>query len=252
MPRGSLLLALVALSLGLAGCKPGGSAEERRALKVAAAASLSDAFEELGRAFEASTGQEVDFTFTASGKIARQLAQGAPFDVFASANMAYVDEVIAEGAGLADARSVFAVGRLAVWVPEGAPPARLADLAEPRFERVGIANPEHAPYGVAAKDALAASGVLDDIQGRLAFGSSVHQALQFAETGNADAALVALSLVVDDERTTLVDRSLHRPLEYGATVASASPQKQRARAFVEFLTSEKGRAVLARYGLEAP
>src|SRR5262249_23213427 len=150
--------------------------------------------------------------------LAKQLDQGAPFDVFAAANVSFVDQVVKSGACDGGSKAMYARGRLVVWTRSGAgaaPPRSLADLADSRFAHVAIANPEHAPYGRAAEDALGRSGALDAVKPKLVFGENVQQALELAQTGNADAAIVALSLTIarNDGVSLPVDPTLHAPID---------------------------------------
>src|SRR5262249_12792818 len=146
-------------------------------VRVAAAADLSDAFNELGETFSREKGQRVEFVFGASGLLAKQLKEGAPFDLFAAANIAYVDEAVASGACDDGSNRKYARGHIAVFLREGgvSPPISLEDLADPRFRRIAIANPDHAPYGIAAREALANAGILDKVKDRLVFGENVRQ-----------------------------------------------------------------------------
>lgn len=248
---GSVLVA-AALALSSTGCSKSKS-DEDTPLRIAAAASLTSAFEAAGKAFETSSGHEVTFTFKASGKLAAQIAQGAPFDVFASADMSYVQDVIDSDSAIAETRSTFAVGRLVMWVPEGTPPASLGDLTASRFERIALANPDHAPYGAAARAALKNEGVWREVEKRLVFGSNVRQALQYGESGNADVALVALPLVLKaGGQHTPIDGSLHPPLEQGIVVLSHTKKRDEAQAFVDFLRSDSGAEILEGFGLAPP
>ena len=184
-------------------------------VRVAAAADLARAFPEIAAAFTAETHTPVDLTFGSSGLLARQLEMGAPFDVFAAADLALVDRVIAAGACRADTRTAYARGHLSMWWRADlavAPPTGLGDLADPRFRRIAIANPESAPYGRAAKEALTASGVWASVHPRLVYGENVQQALQFAQSGNAEVALVgrALACARQAGRATSTRRCMRR------------------------------------------
>ena len=131
---------------------------------MAAASDLTRAFEDLGKAFENKTHITPVFTFGSSGLLAKQIEQGAPFYLFAAANKEYADEVVASGRCDAGTLRPYARGRIVVWCPSGVQaPTKLADLADPRFKRIAIANPEHAPYGRAAKQALEKEGIWDKV-----------------------------------------------------------------------------------------
>lgn len=242
--------ALPLVLLLVAGCRR--EAPGPAPVRVAAAADLTRAFEALGHDFQQATGTAVTFSFGSSGLLAKQLREGAPFDLFAAANVAFVDDAISAGACDATTKRVWARGRIAVWSREGAP--ALEALAGERFHRVAIANPAHAPYGLAATQALAAANLLGALEPRLVLGENVRQALQFAETGNADAAIVALSLVVDDDasRWRLVDEGLHAPIDQALAVCTRGANREGGAAFAGFLTSETGRVVMARFGFSQP
>lgn len=238
------------LSLALCAC---GGAETAGPVRVAAAADLTLAFEEVGRAFEAQTERRVTFSFGSTGLLAAQIRQGAPFDVFAAANRAFADEVVAAGACEGETIVSYARGRIAVWTPPGiAPPASLEELADPRFVRIAIANPEHAPYGQAAREALEQAGVSDAVEPRLVFGENVRQALQFAETGNVEAAIVALALVAHEPGWLLVDEEMHRPIDQALVVCHRGADRAGGDAFARFVASDEGRAILRRRGFLLP
>jgi molybdate transport system substrate-binding protein len=217
-------------------------------VRVAAASDLTTAFEELAKQFP----QKVDFTFGSSGLLARQLQEGAPFDVFAAANESFVDEVVKAGACDGATKHAYARGRLAVWARDGT--VFLEQLGDERFRHIAIANPEHAPYGKAAKEALVSAGLWEKVEPRIVYGENVRATLQLAESGNADVALVAASLVTGSGSGsfTWVDDSKHQPLVQAAVVCTRGKNSAGGRAFVELVSSEKGQAVLARYGFSPP
>jgi molybdate transport system substrate-binding protein len=245
---------LLALGFSPGGCKSKVASAEP--VLVAAAADLSLAFEDLGRTFEQRTGSKVSFTFGSTGVLAKQLRAGAPYDVFAAANVSFVDQVIQAGACDGDSKVPYARGRIAVWTKQGAlpPPASLAELAEPRFVRIAIANPEHAPYGQAAREALQERGIWNAVEHKLVFGENVRQTLQFAASGNVEAAVVALALVVHDRNNhwLLIDESLHQPIDQALVVCRHGKNRQAGDAFARFVNSAPGRAVMQRYGFLLP
>ena len=231
---------------------PDGSAAP---VRVAAASDLMLAFEELGSVFHATTGQAVVFTFGSSGRLSQQVRQGAPFDVFASANLPFAEQAVASGACLADSQAIYARGRIVVWTRRGVePPQVLGDLSARRFQRVGIANPEHAPYGVAAQEALQHVGIWEELRPRLVLGDNVRQALQFGETGNAEAVVAALPLVVLDTENPwfLIDEALHTPLDQALVVCTRGHNPSGGRAFAAFVMSAEGQSVMRRYGFVLP
>src|SRR5215813_6031674 len=172
-------LALGVLAL-LAGCQKNAPAAPVEPLKVAAAADLARAFPEVAAAFEKESGQKVTFTFGSTGLLSKQIIEGAPFDVFAAANVSYVDDILKTGTCAGDSKALYARGHIGIWTRKGtsvAPPKTLADLADPRFVRIAIANPEHAPYGKAAQQALEKLGIWDKVKPRLVYGENIQQTL---------------------------------------------------------------------------
>ena len=224
------------------------------AIRVAAAADLARAFEDVGKAFEARSGKKVTLTFGSTGLLAKQIAEGAPFDLFAAANVSFVDEAVKTGRCHADTKSLYARGRIVVWTRAGTSKvASLADLSDPRFVKIAIANPEHAPYGKAAREALQKAGLWDALKPRLVFGENVQQALQFAQSGNADAAIVALSLAtVADGAFSVVPEAEHAPLDQALVVCGTGPRAAVAKDFAAFVGSPDGRAIMNRYGFVLP
>jgi molybdate transport system substrate-binding protein len=252
MPRAVRLLvvvlAIVALVAGAA-CRRGPKGQ----VKIAAAADLAKAFEEIGREYTKRTGVKPVFTFGSSGLLAKQLAEGAPFDVYAAANISFVDEAVASGACDGATRRPYARGRIVAWSSSQKIGA-LADLAEPRFVKVAIAHPEHAPYGKAAKEALEASGVWAQVQPKLVLAENIRQTLQWAQDGSADAAIVSLSLAPVDEggRSLLVDEALHAPLIQALAVCKNGGAAAAGQRFADFVMSPEGTAIMKRYGFALP
>lgn len=243
----------LALALAAGACRNAPS-PAHRPLVVAAAADLSRAFADIGDAWARQGHARPTMTFGSSGLLAAQIAQGAPFDAFASADVAYVRDAVRSGRCDGATQTLYARGRLALVTRAGlAPAASLADLADPRFGRVAIANPEHAPYGRAAREALEGAGAWGAVQPRLVFGENVRQALQYVQSGNADAALVARSLAVAAGLPfAAVDEALHRPLAQALVACGQGASATDARAFVRFVASPAGQAILRRHGFAPP
>jgi molybdate transport system substrate-binding protein len=234
-----------------AGAAPARSAE----ITVAAAADLTAAFTEAGKVFEQKTGTKVTFKFGSSGQLSQQIQQGAPFDVFASANIGYADDAIAAGSCESDSKLLYARGAIVIWSKKGgvAPAKSLAELADKRFVKIAIANPEHAPYGKAAKQALESAGVYGKVKDKLVFGENIKQTMQFAETGNAEAAILAVSLAVQaDGESTAIDDSTYEPIDQAIVVCKGGGHAKAAHDFVAFIGSDEGRAILTRFGFKAP
>jgi molybdate transport system substrate-binding protein len=253
----ALALAAVAAAAALASPLPADAAG--RTLSIAAAANVKPAMDELERAFEAANpGVDVAVTAGASGAFFAQIKNGAPFDVFFSADREYPAKLVAEGLGAGEI--VYAVGKLVVWTPKGSrvdvAGRGLRALADPAVRRIAVANPAVAPYGRAAVAALEAAGILGAVKDRLVLGQSVAQAAQFAETGAADAALVPASLALTPAlaggNVHPVPPEMHPRLEQSAVVLHRARDLELARAFLSFVTGPAGRAILARGGYDLP
>ncbi|HUF33918.1 MAG TPA: molybdate ABC transporter substrate-binding protein [Acidimicrobiales bacterium] len=252
--RRRLVVALVPLLLGaLAACGDGGTRDGQ--LLVAAASDLRPAFEELGRRHQEATGTSVTFTFGSSGLLARQIANGAPYDVFASADERFVDDVIAAGRGDAATKAHYAIGRIVVWTRPGADPAvAIEDLEDDDIARIAIANPDHAPYGRAAEQALGSAGVLDGVRDRLVYGENISDTQRLVQSGNADVGVIALSLALASPEGdhVMVPATLHEPLDQALVVTAGSARSEAGRAFAALVVSEEGREVLRRFGFGPP
>lgn len=226
-------------------------------LRVAAASDLRFAMPEVVTAFVAGRpGAVIEAVYGSSGAFFAQIREGAPFDVFLSADVEYARRLHSEG--LTDAPFAYATGRLALVVlkDSGLDPAGFGDLLRsPAIRRLAIANPDHAPYGRAAESALKTWKVYDAVGVKLVRGDNVAQAAQFLDTGAAQAALVALSVVKNrtkDLAIAVVPEAAHPPIEQAGVVLTRAKNQDVARAFQRFLTSEAGRAILARYGFGLP
>ncbi|MGA8212060.1 MAG: molybdate ABC transporter substrate-binding protein [Candidatus Sulfotelmatobacter sp.] len=228
---------------------------------VAAAADLSAALQEVTSNYEKQTGVVVKLSFGASGALTQQIQNGAPFDVFFSADMDYPRQLIA--GGLAESATLYryAVGRLVLWVPKDSPldiEHRGMDvLIDPSVKKISIANPEHAPYGRAAVAALKHYEFYEKVSGRLVMGENVSQAAQFVESGNAQAGFVALAHAMAPAmqgkgRYWMVPVEAYPPLDQGAVLISRSPHRQDAAAFLEYMKTAEVTAVLRRYGFSLP
>lgn len=228
---------------------------------VAAAADLQFALVEIAAAFRRDTGHEVRLTFGSSGNFRRQIAEGAPFELFLSADESLVDALAKDGR-TEDAGVRYATGRLVLFVPTGSawkPDARLGNLRtaleEGRIRHFAIANPEHAPYGRAARQALQATGVWDAVQPRLVLGENVAQAAQFVTTGNAQAGIVAYALtrspvLADKGEYVVIPEDLHAPLHQRMVLVKGAGET--ARQFYHYLQEPAAREVLRRFGFAVP
>jgi molybdate transport system substrate-binding protein len=218
---------------------------------VAAAANLTDAFTELGKEFTVRTGVRVTFSFGATADLAKQVENGAPFDVYASADVEHMDDLNGKGLLLSGSNKLFARGRLVLWVPPGSPFTlnRIEEIVRPEVERISIAKPDVAPYGRATIEALRALNLWAQVEPKVIYGQNVSQAKQQAATGNAEAAFIPLSLVKTGEgRIIEVDEQLHQPIDQAIAVVKDSPYTETAQRFVNFVLSPEGQALLERYG----
>jgi molybdate transport system substrate-binding protein len=229
-------------------------------LTISAASSSTAAFTEIGKLFEAQTGNTVLFNFGASGSLAQQVEQGAPVDLFASANVGFVDELQKKGLVLPDTVQNYARGQIVLWTRSDSPVKldRIVDLVQPAIGKVAIANPDRAPYGLAAREALKAVGVWEAVQPKLVIAETIQQTHQYAETGNVDAAIGALSLSVPaaaggkSGRYVVVPQELYTPLDQALAVIKGTKNEAAARAFAAFITGPQGREVLQKYGFTVP
>ena len=240
----------IALSAGCAAKEPASAP-----VRVAAASDLAAAFSELGRDWERATGKRVAFTFGSTGLLARQIKERAPFDVFAAASSQFVEEVVRAGVCDPARRAPYGRGRVALYTKErGSLPDSLATLRDARFRRVAIANPEHAPYGKAAREALLHAGVWDELAPRIVYTENVRQAYQLARSGEVEAALVALALVIGEPEGThlALEEQLHTPIEQELIACTAGANREGGHAFAAFVGSAHGREVMRRYGFLLP
>jgi molybdate transport system substrate-binding protein len=226
-----------------------------RTVRIAAAADLARAFEEVGKTFQKKTGIAPQFQFGSSGLLAKQIEQGAPFYLFAAANRGYIDQVIK--AGRCDEKSArsYARGQIVVWCPSNVvAPVKLEELADPKYKKLAIANPEHAPYGKAAQQALTKAGIWDRVQSKLVLAGNVQETMQYARTGNVDCSIVALSLaVVSDGGSFLkIDDGMHEPLDQAMVVCGNGSEADAAHQFEDYLSSPDGREIMTRYGFSLP
>jgi molybdate transport system substrate-binding protein len=263
--RGGLLWLLWALILCGLSCRESGVpvATAPRPLRVAAAADLEPAFRALGSRFSALHGREVVFSFAGSQGLAQQIRHGAPFDLYAAASVAHIEALLSEGRIVPGSLSRYARGRLVLWAgtpsengrprPGAVPlPQTLADLVQPQYRRIALANPEHAPYGAAAVQALRAAGIYEALAGRLVFGDNVRQAQQYVATGNAEVVLGAQALAIASGGDYLpVPPALYPPLLQALGIVRGGDESTAAQ-LSALITSTEGQAILARFGFTPP
>jgi molybdate transport system substrate-binding protein len=225
-------------------------AQTKQAVLVAAAADMQPLQNQLREAFFRTTGGEATFIFAASGSLAQQIRNGAPYDVYLSANQVFVKQSAESGHLLRDSVQVYAYGRIALWSKSGGIHT-LEDLVAPSVQHLAIANPIHAPYGAAAQAALKSQGYWEKLQAKLVYGENVEQTFQYAESGNADAAIVGWSQVFN-KRGILLPAAWHPRISQTGAVVKGSRNPGLARRFMTFLTGKEGRAVLRQFGFDLP
>jgi molybdate transport system substrate-binding protein len=233
------------------------SAQETR---VAAAADLKFALDELSAQYERQTGRKIGVSYGSSGNFFAQIQNGAPFDLLLSADIEYPRKL--EAAGLAEPGTLYeyAIGRIVIWMPADArvDVAKLGwkVLLEPGVEKIAVANPEHAPYGRAAVAALRNAGIYEQVRAKLVYGENIAQAAQFVSSRNAQAGILALSLAISppmkDGKRWEIPANMHEPIAQGAIILKGAKDQQGARAFLAFLKSGAGRKILDSYGFILP
>ncbi len=226
-------------------------------LLVAAAADLNPALHDIAQRYEKKTGTRIKLSFGASGALTQQIENGAPFDLFFSADMDYPKHLIADGQADAASLYQYSLGKLVLWVPSNSPldleHQGMAVLLDSSVKKIAIANPEHAPYGRAAVAALKHAGLYDRLSDRFVMGENVSQAAQFAESGNAQAGFVALAHALSPAVKSLgkfwvVPADYYPPLEQGVVILSRSEHKKEAADFLQYLKTKDASEVLRKYG----
>jgi molybdate transport system substrate-binding protein len=233
----------------------GQSSSDASSLLVAAAADLSPVLAELTPVFEKESGLTLKTNIGSTGQLTQQIAAGAPVDLFLAASTSAIDQLAQENVLVPGTSQIYATGRLVMWTRPGSKlsPKTLQDLTSPEVHRISIANPDHAPYGQAAKQALQSAGLWDTLQPKLVPAENVLQAFQFAGTGNVDVGFVALSLVATVKGTyVLVPDTLHKPINQELAVIASSTHQDEAKRFIAFLTGSKGREIMKKYGFVLP
>jgi len=231
-----------------------------QSLRIAAASDLQFALADLAAQYEKQSGAKLAITYGSSGNFFAQIQNGAPFDLFFSADIAYPQKLIDAGFAESGSRYTYAFGRIVLWLPPESPqmPAILQwnTLLDARIQKIAIANPEHAPYGRAAVAALQKAGLYEQLKSKLVYGENISQAAQFVLSGSAQAGILAFSLAtapaMKSGKYWEIPRGLYPPLEQAVVLLKSSPNKPAARAFLAFLQTESARAMLARYGFTLP
>ena len=235
---------------------PGSAALAEERITVAAAADLHQAMDQLAAAYQTEhAGSRVDVVYGSSGTLVTQIEQGAPFELFFSADSSYPQQLVDHGK--AGGKPIpYAVGHLVMWSASiDMRNVQVADLVQARFGRIAIANPQHAPYGKRAEQALRAAGIWEQVQPRLVFGENIAQTAQFAQSGNVQVGLVAESLVLASPGKgsyAPVPASLHEPLRQSFVLTRRGVGNTLAEDFARYVQQAPARAILARYGFSLP
>jgi len=253
-PRSALRLVL-AFALTWWASGPAAGQMPVQPILVFAAADLGPPFKQIVPLFERSTKNRVTLVLGSTGTLTSQIRHGAPADVFFAANESYIQQLSTESLTLEQTRRPYARGRIALvsLTSAGVRIESLGDLASADVTRVAIANPTHAPYGLAARQALEAAGLWTAVEAKLVYGENVQQAVQFVRSGSADAGIVARSVAdTPDLKWTLIEQRLHAPLDQVAVVLARTNQPAASMAFIEFVNDIQGRLVMRRFGFHLP
>ncbi len=265
LPRHTQTIMLATMWLGLvaaaAGVMNGRSAVAgENEITVAAASDLNFAFKEMVSAFEKQTGTRVKLSLGSSGNFFSQITNGAPFDLYFSADIAYPRRLVDAGLAVPGSLYQYAVGRIVVWVPRDSAldvVQGMNVLLDPRIRKIAMANPAHAPYGRAAQAALRHYRLYDKVAEKLVLGENISQTAQFVQSGSADVGLVALSLALapgmkDAGRFWQIPAEAHPPLVQGAVILARSSRQAAAGQFLTFLQGPQGTGIMRRYGFMVP
>jgi molybdate transport system substrate-binding protein len=230
-------------------------------LTVAAAADLSSVLKDIADAFETKTWVHARLSFGASGALTQQIENGAPFDLFFSADMDFPRQLIRDGQADGPSPYQYAVGKLVLWVPADSPldveHKGLTVLLDPSVKKISIANPQHAPYGRAAVEAVKHAGLYERLSDKFVMGENISQAAQFVESGNAQVGFVALAHAIAPAmqgkgKYWEVPADYYPPLAQGVVVISRSPRKKEAEQFLEYIKTQSVRDLFQKYGFTLP
>jgi molybdate transport system substrate-binding protein len=235
-----------------------GSSGGAQDLTVAAAADLQSAMEDIAARFQQQSGKNVKVIYGSSGNFFQQIQNGAPFDMFFSANLDYPKKLEAAGLTVPASYYQYAKGKIVLWVPKGSKlnlESGLASLLDPGIKKIAVANPQHAPYGQAAVAALQKQGLYDKLKDKFVLGENISQTASFVVTGSADAGIIALSLALspamkDKGRYTEIPTNTYPPIEQACVILSASKNQDTARAFLAFIRTSAVANLLKEYGFE--
>ena len=224
-------------------------------IMIAVAANMQFAMDELIRAFTEETGVKCEMTISSSGKLTAQIKQGAPFDVFISANMIYPNEIFKSGLA-ANPPKVYARGKLVLWTMKGELVPSISALSSESIRHIALANPKTAPYGVAAIELLKKNQLLEKLEHKLVYGESISQTNQFIIARSAEVGFTAMSVVVASElegkgKWVEIESDLYSPIEQGVIVIERKGSStERGKRFYDYLSSEKAKEILSKFGYE--
>ncbi|WP_036302254.1 molybdate ABC transporter substrate-binding protein [Methylotenera sp. L2L1] len=227
-------------------------------ITIAAASDLKFAMDEIvGKFKEANTKDEIDVTYGSSGKFQTQIQQGAPYDLYFSADIAFPRELAKNGFSASEVMP-YALGRIVLWsAAMDASKMSLDSLTSSKISHIAIANPKHAPYGKRAEEALRATNLWGKVEAKLVYGESIAHTAQFVQTGNAQVGIIALSLALNPELASkggywLIPDTLHAPLEQGFIITRRAEGNDLARKFADYMRSSATRAIMTKYGFVLP
>jgi molybdate transport system substrate-binding protein len=227
-------------------------------ITIAAAADLKFAMDEIVVKFKRENpGNDVEVIYGSSGKFHTQIQQGAPYDLYFSADISFPRELVKNGFATSEV-APYALGRIVLWsATMNANQMTLESLTDVSIKHIAIANPKHAPYGKRAEEALRASGLWDKLEPKLVYGENIAHAAQFVQTGNAQVGIIALSLAVNPELANqggywLIPDTLHAPLEQGFVITKRAEKNTLARKFADYMRSSATRSIMSKYGFVIP
>lgn len=217
---------------------------------VAVAANFTDAAKEIAALFRQKTGHEAVLSFGASGQFYTQITQGAPFQVFLSADDSRPKKLVEDGLAVAGSRVTYAIGKLVLWSKSPGVVTGEETLRAASFAKLSICNPAAAPYGLAALETMKSLNLYDALKPKLVEGATITQAYQFVETGNAEVGFVALSQLTGSEAGSrwVVPQALYNPIRQDAVLLKVGAGNDAASAFITFLRGSEARAIIEKYG----
>jgi molybdate transport system substrate-binding protein len=233
---------------------------QSKGIRVAAASDLQTVMPEIAKSFESELRTHAELVFGSSGNLFAQIQNGAPFDVFFSADRDFPEKLVQTGRAEPRSSAVYAIGRLVLWLPPGTKCEPQAEkwncLLKPEIAKIAIANPVHAPYGRAAVQALQSAHLYEQVRSKLVFGENISQAAQFVQSGNAQAGLLSFSQLdspaMQSGKNWEIPRETYPPIEQAVVVLKSAREKSAADEFVRFVTEGPGRALLEKSGFHVP